>query len=247
MDDKVLAKVNGKEIKQSDVEVMYASLGQEAGRFAGEEGYKKLLEQIVFEQLVSEQAMEKNHQNDEEYLMVIEKLKRSLLAQHYVGLLMRDIEIAESEMLAFYDGNVDKFCTEDAVEASHILVSSIEEATEILGKIKEGLDFAKAAETYSSCPSKSNGGNLGEFGKGRMVPEFEEAAFALNEGEISEPVKTQFGYHIIKLNKKKPSRLLKYDEAKESIKNRIAQKKQNEKYDELSKELNKKYKVEYFI
>ncbi|MDD2655793.1 MAG: peptidyl-prolyl cis-trans isomerase [Candidatus ainarchaeum sp.] len=85
------------------------------------------------------------------------------------------------------------------VRASHILVSSEREANRIIEEIKNGKDFAEMAKRYSSCPSGKGGGDLGFFGKGQMVKEFEDAAFSLKEGELSKPVKTQFGWHIIRV------------------------------------------------
>jgi len=87
--------------------------------------------------------------------------------------------------------------------ASHILVSSLDEANHILAEMKAGKSFEELAKKFSSCPSGKDGGKLGFFGKGQMVKEFEDAAFALKIGEISKPVKTQFGYHIIKVTAKK--------------------------------------------
>ncbi len=84
------------------------------------------------------------------------------------------------------------------IRASHILVDKHPKALEILEDLKKGADFGKLAKEYSKCPSRKNGGDLGFFGKGQMVKEFEEAAFALKPGEISDIVKTQFGYHLIK-------------------------------------------------
>ncbi len=89
------------------------------------------------------------------------------------------------------------------VRASHILVSSLEEANHVVNELKAGKDFAELARKYSSCPSKKDGGDLGFFSKGQMVKEFEDAAFSLKPGEVSAPVKTQFGYHLIKVTGKK--------------------------------------------
>ena len=87
----------------------------------------------------------------------------------------------------------------ERVRASHILVSTKEEADKIFSELKSGKDFAELAKKYSKCPSSKNGGDLGFFGKGQMVKEFEDAAFSLKIEEVSNPVKTQFGYHIIKV------------------------------------------------
>ena len=89
------------------------------------------------------------------------------------------------------------------VRASHILVSTQEEASHIVKELKAGKDFGDLARKYSSCPSGRSGGDLGFFGKGQMVKEFEDAAFGMKPGEVSAPVKTQFGFHIIKVTEKK--------------------------------------------
>lgn len=89
------------------------------------------------------------------------------------------------------------------VSASHILVDTKEEADELKKQIDAGADFAKIAQQKSKCPSGSEGGELGYFGRGRMVPEFETAAFSTEVGQVSEPIKTQFGWHIIKVNDKR--------------------------------------------
>ncbi len=89
------------------------------------------------------------------------------------------------------------------IRASHILVNSLEEANRVILELRSGIDFGALAEKFSSCPSAEKGGDLGFFSKGQMVKEFEDAALALKVGEVSNPVKTQFGYHLIKLTDKK--------------------------------------------
>ena len=89
------------------------------------------------------------------------------------------------------------------VRASHILVSSKQEAVNLLNQIRGGKSFEKLAQKHSQCPSGRNGGDLGFFSRGKMVPEFEKAAFNLEHGQVSEPVRTQFGYHLIKVTGKR--------------------------------------------
>jgi peptidyl-prolyl cis-trans isomerase C len=95
------------------------------------------------------------------------------------------------------------YCMASQVRASHILVKTEDEATRILKRIADGEDFVAVAKRFSSCPSRKNGGDLGWFGKGMMAPEFEQAAFAADAGKVVGPVKTQFGYHVIKVTGKK--------------------------------------------
>lgn len=116
--------------------------------------------------------------------------------------ITEDIEDTDAAVQAYYEKNKEKFRIQE-VQASHILVDSEKEAEDILVKINEGDDFAELAKEFSTCPSAEKGGDLGVFVKGQMVKEFEDAAFALEVGEISDIVKTDFGFHIIKLVDKK--------------------------------------------
>jgi peptidyl-prolyl cis-trans isomerase C len=139
------------------------------------------------------------------------------------------IAVSDAEAKKFYDENIDKFKEGENIRASHILCGidpkataeekkkAKEKAEALLKEIKAGKDFAELAKTNSSCPSSAQGGDLGVFGKGQMVPSFEAAAFALKPGEVSDVVETQFGYHIIKLTEKKEAGVTKFDEVKERI------------------------------
>jgi peptidyl-prolyl cis-trans isomerase C len=164
-----------------------------------------------------------------------EKDLRLLIRKRYVvnNLLEKEIApaivVGEDEIKKFYDDNQDKFKRPEAVRASHILVESKPDATPeqdkaarekiegLLKQLKEGKDFAELAKVESSCPSKVQGGDLNFFTKGQMVPEFENAAFALKPGEISDIVKTQFGYHIIKFTDRQPEGVVPFDEVKPRI------------------------------
>ena len=139
-----------------------------------------------------------------------ELLKRSVILNNYIeNVLGKDVEVSEEEVKKFYDDNPQYFNVPETVHASHILITpegDSEEAKEAAKKKIEGLrediakgaDFAEVAKENSSCPSAPNGGDLGTFERGKMVPEFEEAAFSLKPGELSNVVETKFGYHIIK-------------------------------------------------
>lgn len=128
------------------------------------------------------------------------------------------------------------------IRAAHILVEEEEQANELLAAIEGGADFHELASANSKCPSGSRGGDLGDFGRGQMVPEFEQAAFALNIGEISGVVKTQFGYHLIKLLDKKD--VVPFTDVKGQIQQYLTSKKQNEMYSNFTQGLKSKYTVE---
>ena len=136
---------------------------------------------------------------DEEFLL--EYLKNGEMIDRFVGDFVDKIEINDEVLETYFDENKDKFA---AVNASHILVSSMEEAEDILAKLYDGADFAEMAMEFSQDPgSAENGGELGYFYKGQMVAEFEEAAFSVEPGELSGIVSTQFGFHILKVNDRK--------------------------------------------
>lgn len=139
----------------------------------------------------------------EEFLK--QSLKTEMLIERFLAMKSEDInklEPSEADLKAIYE---DKRAMFNTVEASHILVDDEKLAKEIKEKIDNGEDFAKLAEEFSTCPSKESGGNLGYFAKGEMVKEFSDVAFNMEIGQISEPVKSKFGYHIIKLTGKKLS------------------------------------------
>jgi peptidyl-prolyl cis-trans isomerase C len=245
MENKVIATVNNKEIRQSDVEALYVNLGPNAAQYQGEAGYKQLIEQLILEEMLYSDAKENSLDTEKEYQTALEQLKRSLLAQYSVSKFMSNIDVSENEAEEYYNSNKSLFKSVENVTASHILVESLEKAEEVLKEINAGQDFAEAAQKHSSCPSKNSGGNLGKFGKGQMVVEFEDAVFAMKVGDISTPVKTQFGYHIIQLNEKSDSNDLTFDEAKQDIVNKLKYEKQNKVYAEKQNELKEKYPIDY--
>jgi peptidyl-prolyl cis-trans isomerase C len=146
----------------------------------------------------------------------------------------------EQEARTFYDGNKERFVTPERVRASHILLTVNKddsdavraqkkaEAERILGELKKGADFADEAKKYSGCPSKDQGGDLGYFERGRMVPPFEKAAFALKPGQMSGVVETEFGYHIIKVTDRTPASTVPFDQAKDQIEQYLTQQKKQQ-------------------
>lgn len=162
-----------------------------------------------------------------------EMVKLDLLRQKAA---MDDIKVTDEELKKYYNEYKPK------VRASHILVDDEKTAKEIKAKLEKGEDFAKLAKQYSKdTGSAQNGGDLGWFGPGKMVEEFEKAAYTLNVGEISNPVKTQFGYHIIKVTDKEKKK--SFDEMKEEIeyevkKSKLDTSKVQSKLDELMKDAN---------
>jgi peptidyl-prolyl cis-trans isomerase C len=243
---KLLAIVEGVEITERDLYETFARMPKERQQFFGtEEGKKQLLDQMVTFELVNKDAVRNGLDNDPVFVMQLDNVKRELLTQYAMHKVLSQAVVSDEEVNNFYKNNMSMFLQPEGVNARHILVPELDEAKEVVNKIKSGMDFAEAAATYSTCPSKERGGELGFFTKGRMVPEFEEVAFGLEVGEVSEPVKTQFGYHIIEVMEKKQACLKSLEEAKAEIAEKLKNQKQNQVYGVFVEGLKKKYSVEY--
>jgi peptidyl-prolyl cis-trans isomerase C len=167
--------------------------------------------------------------------------------------------VGEPDAKAFYEKNPDQFKEPEMVRASHILARFPEGADpsakkkarakidDVLGQVRRGGDFAALARQHSEDGSAQAGGDLNFFGPGQMVPAFEKTAFALQVGQVSDVVETQFGYHIIKVTDRKPGRTVPFDEVKERIAGHLRQQRQQEKANALIEQLRAKAKVEVLI
>jgi len=175
------------------------------------------------------------------------EVRNRLIINKFKEKLTADVKVTDEEVRKYYDENKEKFeLPSPEIRASHILVDTEEEAKELLKKIKEGADFAELAKQYSEDPAtKDLGGDLGYFGKGKMVPEFEEAAFALKPGEVSDVVKSEYGYHIIKVTGKRSS--LSFEDAKEDIRDNLENAKKDEEFAKHLELWEKQSKIEKYL
>ncbi|MDD2447101.1 MAG: peptidylprolyl isomerase, partial [Tissierellia bacterium] len=243
----LVAIVNGKEISKGDVAKFLNDIGpQLAMQFQSPEGIKRVINEMVNQELFYLDAVKLNLENDEEFKKILEITKENLLKDYAITKLISGVSATDEELQDYYNKNINSFNSQETVTASHILVESDENSKEILAELEEGLSFEDAAKKYSTCPSKESGGALGEFTKGQMVKEFEDAAFSMKVGEISDPVKTQFGYHIIKLTGKNPAKISSFNEVKEQVNDRVVKTKQQDLYLNKVKELMNVYDVEIF-
>lgn len=162
----------------------------------------------------------------------------------------------EEELKNFYNEQVHNFKHQESVKASHILVSfdkypeeeALKRITEIREKIKNPAeDFDKLAREYSDCPSSQRGGDLGFFDRGKMVKPFEETSFSLDKGTLSDPVKTQFGYHLILVTDKRGEGTYPFEEKKEEIFNVLKRSRTSKYTNEFFTELKEKYKIEILL
>lgn len=245
MDNNVIAKVGDIEItKQHMINIIRSLPQQQAMEISTQAGAKRLLDEMVAGELLYLDALENNFDQEEEFLKTLEEATHGLLQRYAIQKLLQDVSATDEEIKNYFNRNKNKFVTPDQRRASHILVEKEEEAKKIKAEIENGLEFSKAAQQYSTCPSKDRGGDLGVFEKGKMVPEFEEVAFALEVGELSDLVKTNFGYHLIMVDEKITSGEKSFEEVASQLNQLVIQEKQGEIYEARLKELKAKYPVE---
>ena len=245
MENKVLAIAAGNEITEKDLNALISRYPeQQRAAFASEEAKKNLLEQLISFELFNKFGKEMELDKTEEFKEALESVTKEILTSMAMNKALGDVTVTEEDAKKYYDENKDAFSVPPTVSARHILVSTEEEANKVREEINNGLSFADAAMKYSSCPSKEQGGNLGEFSKGMMVPEFEKASFDAEIGAISEPVKTQFGYHLIVVDSKNEGSVKSFEEVKNSVVNELLKKAQHKKYEDLLQQLEGKYGVE---
>ncbi|MCK9267742.1 MAG: peptidylprolyl isomerase [Alkaliphilus sp.] len=243
-DKKVLATVDGREILEQDIDLLLNSLEPEKAEYLGtEEGRKKLLNDLIAQELIYLDAVKNEFDKNEAFVREAQKMHDNFLKQFAMHRLLRDVAATEDEILDFYNGNKQIFAEPETTKASHILVDDKEQADKIIEEINDGLPFEEAAKKHSRCPSKANGGDLGYFERGKMVPEFEAAAFDMEIGEMSAPVKTQFGYHIIKLVDRKEENIKTFDEVKNQLSQQLTAVKQQKAYVDKTDELKKEYEI----
>jgi len=244
MTNKVLAVVDGREITQDDLYELLQSIGQNAGNFQNEEGQKQLVNELVMQELLYSDALAHGLEKDAEFTSALERMQRTLLKQYALNKLLTSIQITDEEAEAYFESHKSLFKKPETASASHILVPTEAEASSILDEINAGLDFKEAAGKYSNCPSKAEGGSLGEFTRGRMVPEFDKVVFTMKDGEITGPVKTQFGYHLIKLDHISQEDIPSLSEVEAQVKEQCLLTKRQALYLNKQEELQKRYTVE---
>lgn len=236
-----VARVEEKTISEDDVLKFIQEIGPEvAMQFQSEEGIKKIVEEMVNQELLLLDAKDKKLEDEEEFKKVLNATKDNLLKSYAFGKILQEVKISEEEAKDYFEKNKSEF-QKETVNASHILVDTLEEADSVLAELKNGVEFGVLARQKSKCPSKEKGGDLGTFAKGQMVKEFEDAAFNMKEGEISKPVKTQFGYHVIKLNSKKKSDEIDFKDVKKDVESELKRIKQQQAYQNKIAELKNKY------
>jgi peptidyl-prolyl cis-trans isomerase C len=221
----VLAKVNGAEIRQSDMAVAEEELGPSLEKMDPATKKENLLAFMIDMQIVAKAAEDKKIEDTDEFKKRLAFARNRLLMD---SLLASEGKAATTDaaMKKVYDDAAKQISTEDEVHARHILVATEEEAKAIEDELKKGADFAELAKKKSKDPGASDGGDLGFFTQDQMVPEFSAVAFSLPPGKISDPVKSQFGWHIIKVEEKRNRKPPDFDQVKGQIETYVTRKAQ---------------------
>lgn len=242
-----VAKVGSASITQADFEREMKSLPDYAQQlFEGEAGKEKFLDEIIKKEILYQEALKKGIDKSPDFNRKLEEFRKLTLASE---LLDKEIisknKVTEQEVKDYFSKHKEDFTTTSQIRASHILVKTEAEANKVLARLKKGEKFEEIAKKESlDTASAKNGGDIGFFARGQLVPEFEKAAAGLKVGELSGPVKTSFGYHIIKVTDRKTGPVIEFDRVKDVIYQRLSGERQKEAFDNYIAELRKNYKIE---
>lgn len=230
--DQVLESLIGEKIvdleaEKEDIKVSDEEIDKELSKLEEQYGGEEALKQMLESQGLSLDVIKEN-------ISTNIKIKKLLGSQ---------VEVSDEEIEEFFEENKEDLGQEEEVDASHILVESEEEAKEIKAKLDDGEDFEELAKKHSTDGSKDQGGALGFFGRGEMVEEFEEVAFSLKEGEISDPVESEYGFHIIQVHEKKEAKEAKLEDIREEIEDNLVDQKVPEAYQIWYQEKYQEYEI----
>lgn len=227
--DVVIATVNGENIYRSEFEQSFEQLPPQAKQMGMDVIYPLLLDRMVDEKLVSMAAQETVSPDDPEVEKQMEELRKRVMVQVFVERRINS-QLTDDALMKRYEEWKEANPAEAEVHARHILLETEEKAKEVLAEVEGGKDFAEAAKEHSTGPSGPSGGDLGFFTREQMVEPFANAAFDMEPGEVSnEPVKTDFGWHIIKVEDRRQQEQPSFEEMREQLSQQASQ--------EIAKEL----------
>jgi peptidyl-prolyl cis-trans isomerase C len=230
----VLATVNGKEITDADLKIAAEDLGPSIPQqLQGKARDTYLLDYLIDSELVAQKAEGDKLDQDPDFAKRLAYYREKILAETLLSKIA-ETAVTPEKLQQTYDQAAKGETPQTEIHARHILVDTEADAQAALKRIKAGEDFAKVAKEVSK-DGAADGGDLGWFTKDRMVPEFAEAAFKLNEGEVSDPVKTQFGWHIIKVEGKRQTTFPPFDQVKAQVQAFVIQQAQSELIQQLRK------------
>lgn len=243
--DGILARVQGVEIRQADLDAAEEDIGgQTTAQMSPEQKREYLLSFVIDLTLAAKAAEQRNVQEGADFARKMTYYRNKLLVETLLNTETRT-RVTEEEMRKIYDEQRSRITPEDEVRARHILVETEEEAKALIAQIRGGADFETIAKEKSKDPGGArNGGDLGFFTKGQMVPEFAEAAFAMQAGQLSQaPVKSQFGWHIIKVEERRQRQIPSFEQVRGQIEDFLTRRVQAD----LVQKLRSEAQVERFV
>ncbi len=246
-DSKVLVTINNDKITMTEFNKELDKIPMNMKMMvASESGKKTYLDRLIIKKLLLAEATKNNVEKDKEFENRLAEIKEQLIIESLLKKkLTAGANITDADLQKYYEANKEKFKKDREISTRHILLKSEEEAKQVRDKLQAGEDFAELAKKYSIDPNaRATGGEVGFHPKGTLLPEYEAAAFKLTKvGQTSGIVKTQFGYHIIRLEGVKPPAYVPFPEVKDFIKQQLMQEKQKEVLDKYIEELKKGAKI----
>jgi len=237
--DKVVAHVNSKPVYESEIVARIKELSDSGAIFKAVDFEKMnpnerhaIIKGMIMDNIIDEESKKSHVEDSEEYKKTAEQTLKSLRQKLYINNIVK-ADITDAKLKEKYDQFTAMEKEKEEFKASHILVDTKEEAEKILASIKAGKAFEELAKEFSKDGTKDNGGDLGFFKLGQMVPDFEQAVAKLKINEVSEPVKTEFGWHIIKLVEKRKAVPPSFEEMKQSISDELYQENMQKHFDKL--------------
>jgi len=239
--ERVIAKVNGKTITDTDMKLAEVEIGSDLGSLPEATKRRVLIEFLIETQLFADAAEGQKLVVGNSFEEPMQYWRRRALRDAYFDKSVRE-SISDAEARKFYENQVGAQKSDQEVRACHILVESKDKAREVYEKLAHGSDFARLAKEYSKDPgSKDQGGDLGFFGRGQMVPQFEEAVFRLKKGEVSEPFESQFGWHIVRLDDRRQRSAPTF----EAVKGQVVASMIHKRAQQVAADLRGKAQIEY--
>lgn len=243
---KALAIINGKEITASEFDLRWSQIPDYARKtFAGPEGRKKFLEELINHELLLQEAKKRGFDRDRALSERVERFKeRSFMERLRIEEVDSQVRVTREEMKAYYAANAANYTAPDELRVSHIVVKTPDEALDLKKRLNQGEDFATLARKVSlDLSTRYKGGDLGFIKKGQTLPQFEKVLLTLKVGGISQPVATPFGYHIIMLVDRTSGAFLSFEDAKEQVREELLNEKKRKRYEEFVASLRAKAKL----
>ena len=242
---KTYATVNGQEITEKDVGAILQVIPGAKFNKMTKAQQKQIVQQAIEKKLLAEKAIKSGIEKDPAYKKTLEQMKKELALEIWMKKQFENVKVSDKEMKDFYNKNIQMFKQPAMAKARHILLKNKADAEKVIKELKKAKDvkakFIELAKKKSTGPSAANGGDLGWFDAKRMVKPFSDAAFKLKKGSFTTtPVKTQFGYHVIYLEDKKPAGNVSFEQAKPNIEQTLKVQKFQKEMKKTAKELTAK-------